>query len=115
MDSFDSRVYSLLRQVPKGKVTTYRDVARALGMNSYRCVGQALRRNPHAPAVPCHRVVKSNGEIGGFGGEIRPDSAQVRRKKRLLRSEGVVIVGNKIDIEHYRHVFRGSRNERGTK
>ena len=69
--TFDKRCYDLLLQIPKGKVTTYREIAHALGTKAYRAVGQAMNRNPNLVRVPCHRVVKSNGEVGGYAqGEI---------------------------------------------
>ena len=57
-DTFSERCYKLLLKVPKGKVTTYRDLAHALDTKAYRAVGQAMNRNPRAPIVPCHRVGK---------------------------------------------------------
>ena len=69
MAGFSEKVWELTKRIPKGKVTTYGEIARALGRpGPARAVGQALKRNPHAPAVPCHRVVKSDGGLGGYGG-----------------------------------------------
>ncbi|EIM85336.1 DNA binding protein, partial [Stereum hirsutum FP-91666 SS1] len=62
-------VYDLTLQIPIGKITTYKEVALALGSGSPRSVGSALRNNPFAPYVPCHRVVASNMFVGGFFGE----------------------------------------------
>ncbi len=93
-DSFSERVYELLRQVPAGRVTTYGALARALGGRAYRAVGQVLRKNPYAPLVPCHRVVKSDGMIGGFGGERK--GAKVEEKIRLLEKEGVVFLNGRV-------------------
>jgi methylated-DNA-[protein]-cysteine S-methyltransferase len=86
--AFALRVYGLLRQVPCGWVVSYGELARALGNVSPRAVGQALRRNPYAPEVPCHRVIATNGRIGGFQG-YRTGPA-LRRKLNLLAREGVV-------------------------
>ena len=80
--TFDQRCYDLLLQIPKGKVTTYREIAHALGSKAYRVVGQAMNRNPNLVKVPCHRVVKSNGEFGGYAGGLS-------RKIELLIQEGV--------------------------
>lgn len=63
--SFETRVYDLCSQIPRGQVSTYGDMAKSLG-SSPRAVGQALRRNPFAPEVPCHRVVAADRKIGGF-------------------------------------------------
>ena len=60
---FNEKVYSLLRKVPKGKVTTYKELAEKLNTKAYRAVGQAMKCNPYAPEVPCHRVVSSSGKI----------------------------------------------------
>ncbi|KAI0059320.1 DNA binding methylated-DNA--cysteine S-methyltransferase [Artomyces pyxidatus] len=62
-------VYDLVRTIPAGQVATYKDVCAALGSGSPRSVGGALRNNPFAPYVPCHRIIASNLFIGGFFGE----------------------------------------------
>jgi len=99
--SFNEKIYNLLKKVPKGKITTYKVLAEALGTKAYRAVGQAMRCNPYAPIVPCHRVVKSDGSIGGFSGSINPNSKEVRRKISMLRKEGIKIKNNKIvDFEN---------------
>jgi methylated-DNA-[protein]-cysteine S-methyltransferase len=80
--------------IPKGRVTTYGDLARALTPpSSARAVGQAMRRNPYAPKVPCHRVVASDLQLGGFTGEWGAQTACVQRKRVLLREEGVTFEG----------------------
>ena len=84
---FQRRVYDALREVPAGRVTTYRLLARRIGCGSARAVGGALRRNPFAPEVPCHRVIASDGTVGGFQG--RREGPAIRRKLELLRGEGV--------------------------
>lgn len=58
----------LCKAIPAGKVTTYGDMAKALG-SSPRAIGQAMRRNPFAPVVPCHRVIATNMQLGGFSGQ----------------------------------------------
>jgi methylated-DNA-[protein]-cysteine S-methyltransferase len=62
-------VYDLIRTIPAGKVSTYKDVCAALGEGSPRSVGGALRNNPFAPHIPCHRVIASSFFVGGFKGE----------------------------------------------
>ena len=91
---FQKRVYQILKKVPRGKVTTYGALARKL-RSSPRAVGQALRKNPFAPQVPCHRVIRSDGSIGGFGGEIK--GKKIEEKIRMLRKEGVIIKHNRIE------------------
>ena len=93
---FNYKIYNLLKKIPKGKVTTYKILAENLDTKAYRAVGQALRCNPHAPIVPCHRVVKSDGSVGGYSGNINPNSKEVKRKIRMLRKEGVKIENNRI-------------------
>ncbi len=86
---FDESVWLLLCRIPKGKITTYKHIAIALGKpNASRAVGNACNRNPNAPHVPCHRVVRSDGSIGGY-------AKGVKRKVALLKAEGVRIKNNK--------------------
>ena len=96
-NNFGQKIYSLLKKVPKGKVTTYKALAEALDTKAYRAVGQAMRHNPFAPKVPCHRVVSSDGKIGGFSGTMNPNSKKVKRKIRMLQREGIKINKNKIE------------------
>lgn len=107
---FQKRVYTKLLEVPRGMVTTYRDLAHAIGSRGYRAVGTALNKNPFAPRVPCHRVVNSDGSIGGF-------ASGCAEKIAILKKEGIEVAGSKIvDYKEKIHVFRGSsatvRNER---
>ena len=100
MNSFNQKIYNLLKKVPKGRVTTYKALAEAAGTKAYRAVGQAMRCNPYAPIVPCHRVVKSDGNIGGFAGSINPNSKEVKKKIKMLIKEGVEVNGrNIVDFE----------------
>ena len=89
ISDFAQNCYDLLRLVPRGKVTTYKIIAEKLGKKSYRAVGQAVGANPDAPATPCHRVVKSDGGIGGY-------AFGVEKKIDILEKEGVEVVGGKI-------------------
>lgn len=86
---FQQACYDLLMQVPSGYVTTYAEIAHALGSKAYRAVGTAMNRNPHPIVVPCHRVVNSDGRLGqyAFGGE---------HKRQLLENEGVSIIEGKV-------------------
>ncbi len=88
---FNEKVWELAKKIPKGKVTTYKELAFALGScNSSRAVGNALNKNPYWPSVPCHRVVKSDYSIGGF-------SKGTEEKIKLLEKEGVKIKNHKIE------------------
>jgi len=90
MTKFQSECYEALKKVPKGKVITYAGLARMVGRPKvHRAVGSAMNKNPYAPQVPCHRVVKSNGDLGGFATDIKV-------KIKRLQKEGVVVSDNKI-------------------
>lgn len=86
---FTENVYQLLRQVPTGRVTTYQALAEAAGTRAYRAVGQAMRRNPDTQRTPCHRVVASDGSLGGYAGGPK-------RKIACLRAEGVLVQAGRI-------------------
>ena len=98
---FSQKVYQLTKKVPKGRVTTYKEIAKALGIRAYQAVGQALSRNPYAPIVPCHRLVATDGGIGGFSG--KKSGKQIQRKKALLRKEGIKFTGN--DVKNFQKVL----------
>lgn len=100
--SFNERCYRLLKMVPKGKVTTYKALADALGTKAYRAVGNAMNKNPNPIIVPCHRVVKSNGELGGY-------AYGTTQKIKLLELEGVhVKEGSIVDFESCLFTFNES-------
>lgn len=102
--NFAERVYTLLKQVPEGKVTTYKELGQALETKAYRAIGQVLKNNPNAPVVPCHRVVKTDGKIGGFMGETK--GSKIREKISLLKNEGVhVEAGQVVDFNQVLHHF----------
>ncbi len=88
--SFDEKCYELLKKIPKGRVTTYKEIALALNTKAYQAVGSAMARNPNAPEVPCHRVVNSDGKIGNY-------QLGVHRKIAILKSEGVEVAGGVVD------------------
>ena len=87
---FQTKVYLALLRVPKGKVTTYKILASEIECNSSRAVEKALRRNPFAPYVPCHRVVQSNLSIGGV--RRRKDGEKNQQKIKMLEEEGVAFL-----------------------
>jgi methylated-DNA-[protein]-cysteine S-methyltransferase len=93
----DEDVYQLLLQIPEGKTTTYGDLAAALGNPlASRLIGRILGRNPNPITVPCHRVVKSDGTLGGYRDGID-------KKLELLKKEGISI-SNKLIIEDFQNV-----------
>ena len=86
----EKKIYKKLLQVPSGKITTYGELSRAIGLkNGQRVIGRVMKNNPFPVIVPCHRVVKSNREIGGyaFGVDI---------KRNMLAKEGICIKNNRI-------------------
>lgn len=100
---FDARVWKLMEKIPEGKVTTYSLIAKKLNTKAYRAVGNACRKNPYAPKVPCHRVVRSDGTIGGFGGKT--SGKTVEEKIQLLRKENVDVKNGRI-VDFERVLFR---------
>ena len=82
---FQRRVYLELLNVPRGTTISYGELARRIGCGSAQAVGQALKRNPFAPDVPCHRVIAKDGSIGGFDGQRTGE--KIEKKKRLLEAE----------------------------
>ncbi len=102
---FQKRVYELCKKVPKGRVTTYKAIAKKMGTKAYRAVGTALNKNPFGilncsgkNMAPCHRVVASNGKLHGFAHGLK-------KKAELLREEGIKIKNNEID-DFERVLFR---------
>lgn len=84
---FENAVYRVVREIPPGRVATYGGIARRLQRGTARAVGSALARNPFAPEVPCHRVVRADGSLGGFNGHT--SGPELERKLAMLRAEGV--------------------------
>jgi methylated-DNA-[protein]-cysteine S-methyltransferase len=87
--NFNQKVWALTARIPAGQVRTYAWIAHELGSKGYRAVGNALNRNPSAPAVPCHRVVGSNGSLTGFAGGIE-------KKRKLLTDEGIAMKNGRV-------------------
>ena len=84
---FQLKVWNYLKKIPKGKVKTYADVAKAIGKPlAVRAVANAIGKNPYPPKIPCHRVIRSDGTLGGYSGK-----GGIKKKRRLLRLENVFI------------------------
>ena len=100
LGALEQRVYGMLARVPKGKVTTYSELARAAGLrNGQRAVGRIMNRNPYPSIIPCHRVVMSTGDVGGYayGTEV---------KEEMLAREGIALGGGRIsDMDGAMHRF----------
>jgi methylated-DNA-[protein]-cysteine S-methyltransferase len=93
--NLEQKIYKKLLEVPKGQITTYGELAKAVGLkNGQRVVGKIMNKNPYPVIVPCHRVVMSTGKIGGYAyGE--------NVKTKLLNDEGIQIKNGKIiDLEN---------------
>ncbi len=87
--TFDEKCYELLKLIPKGKVTTYKELARAMDTRAWRAVGSAMAKNKSLVIIPCHRVVKSNGMVGEY-------ALGTDKKARLLNDEGVQVVNGRV-------------------
>lgn len=92
--NFKEKVFKATKKIPKGKIATYKIIARKAGNSkAFRAVGNALNTNM-SKAVPCHRVIKSDGSLGGY-------RQGVDRKKNRLIKEGIEIKNNKINLEKF--------------
>ena len=81
---FQLKVWKYLTTIPKGKVKTYKQVAISINRpKSARAVANACSRNPYAPKIPCHRVIRTDGTLGGYSGK-----GGIKTKKKLLKREG---------------------------
>ena len=84
---FQLKIWDFLKKIPKGTVKTYSEVARAIGKPlAVRAVASAIAKNPYPIQIPCHRVIRSNGLLGGYSGK-----GGVKKKKNLLRKEGIIV------------------------
>ena len=84
---FQLKVWNYLNKIPKGKVKTYLDIAKAIGKpKAFRAVANAVGKNPFPPKIPCHRVIRSDGSIGGYSGK-----GGIKLKRQLLKSEKIFI------------------------
>jgi methylated-DNA-[protein]-cysteine S-methyltransferase len=98
--NLNKKIYKKLLEVPKGKVTTYGELAKSIGLkNGQRAVGKIMNQNPYPVIIPCHRVVKSDGKIGGYAyGDVI--------KSNMLIGEGIKIKNGKIlDLENVIYRF----------
>ncbi|MFZ2200072.1 MAG: MGMT family protein [Microgenomates group bacterium] len=98
--NFFEKVYQLVRQIPEGKVTTYGDIARALGTKDSRRVGHALHANPDGDSTPCHRVVNKDGKLSesyAFGGSLE--------QYAKLKSEGIAFL-DRTHVDLTKHLYQ---------
>jgi|TARA_E500000331_G_C16872321_1_gene546745 methylated-DNA-[protein]-cysteine S-methyltransferase len=84
---FQLKVWNFLKKIPKGTVKTYSEVAKAIRKPlAIRAVANAIAKNPYPIKIPCHRVIRSDGSLGGYSGE-----GGVKKKKNLLKKEGIIV------------------------
>jgi len=110
LSPYQQAILRILAEVPRGKVTTYGDLAKELARrdprwspDASRAVGTTMRNNPCGPQIPCHRVIRSDGAIGSFRGGAE---GAVEEKTSMLRVEGVTVTDGRIDLHKHRHVFK---------
>ncbi len=96
------KIYSLLKKIPKGKVTTYGELAKVSGLHP-RVIGMLMRRNKDPVNIPCYKVVRSDGSLGGYSA-----TGGVRRKAELLKNEGIETKNGKVDLK--KHLYRFSKS-----
>ena len=84
---FQLKVWNYLKKIPRGKVITYLDLAKAIKMpKAVRAVANAVGINPYPPKIPCHRVIRSDGKLGGYSAP-----GGIKTKKKLLKMEGIIL------------------------
>lgn len=104
MSNFYQKVYNLASKIPKGKVSTYSQIAKALNSKAYRAVGTAMNKNPFSIKkknqlyVPCHRIINSDGRVGGF-------ASGTKKKIEMLKAEGIEVKNGKVDTKKYLYKF----------
>lgn len=90
LSEFEKQVLEAVKKIPKGRISTYKLIAQMIRRpRSPRAVGNVLNKNPEIIKIPCHRVVKSSGELGGY-------IKGVKEKEKLLKNEGILIKNNRI-------------------
>ena len=96
---FQVKVWNAMKEIPRGEIRTYTEIAVQIGHpNSARAVANACGQNPYPPIVPCHRVVRSDGSLGGYSGV-----GGVETKRRLLSEEGVSITPSRSKLNQWAH------------
>ena len=96
--NFNKRCYQKLALIPKSMISTYAEIAKSLNSKAYRAVGNAMANNPHPISVPCHRIIRSDGSLGGY-------ALGINKKIQLLKKEGIKIKNNKV-VDFESKLFR---------
>lgn len=92
--SFRDKVYTIVKQIPKGKVATYGQIAALVGNpKAARAVGMCMKHNPDIPVIPCHRVVSSTGNLTGYSA-----GEGLKTKRDILIKEGVIFINDRVDL-----------------
>ena len=86
---FNKKCYEKISLIPRGMITTYSEIANSLNSNAYRAVGNAMAKNPNLISVPCHRVIRSDGSLGGY-------ALGIDKKIQLLNTEGIIVKNNQV-------------------
>ncbi len=98
-NAFNEKCYELLKLIPEGKVTTYKEMANALNTKAWRAVGSAMAKNKTLYTIPCHRVVRSDGSVGQY-------ALGADKKVGILIKEGVTVTNGKVkNLEKFMHRF----------
>lgn len=104
MQEFKIRVLKLVQEIPYGYITTYKIIANKLGTKAFRQVGFALSKNDNPNIIPCYKVIKSNGDIGGYSG-----NGGIKEKILRLKKDGIIIRKNKI-LNLDKHLYKFDKN-----
>ena len=98
--NFNKRCYEKLILIPEGMISTYAEIAKSLNSKGYRAVGNAMANNPQPISVPCHRIIRSDGSLGGY-------ALGINKKIQLLKKEGIQIKDNKVvDFKNKLYQFK---------
>ena len=96
--NFNERCYQKLVLIPKGMISTYAEIAKSLNSKGYRAVGNAMANNPQPISVPCHRIIRSDGSLGGY-------ALGINKKIQLLNTEGIIIKNNQV-VDYKNKLYR---------
>ena len=84
---FQVKVWRYIKKIPRGSIKTYSQVAKAIGKPlAVRAVANAIAKNPYSPQIPCHRVIRADGSLGGYSGK-----GGLKTKRKLLKKEGIIV------------------------
>ena len=95
-----NKIYKKLKQVPRGKVITYKELAKAVSSKAYRFVGMCMAQNTDMKHIPCYKVVNSNGMVGAYSG-----AGRIKTKIKLLKKDGIEVVNGKVNLKKYEWKF----------